>query len=176
MARAEVKLFLSHVCDDHVLVRDVRTLVHRNNDRGAHPIIRLVFGCPDLSGSPGGTSISETWKDRMEAASGVVFLWTKDAPHSVGTVREWEYNRDHAHKTFCMAAERDAILPKDADPDVRRISLPVLWRVPPGAPAIPSLLRPRPPKCRCLPLFGPARNTLSHEIWSFARILLVPLV
>jgi hypothetical protein len=108
----------------------------------------------------------------MEVSSGVLFLWTKDAPHSEGTAREWIHNRDTTHRPYLLAVERGATLPADADPDIKRIGLPVFWWRPPGT----FILDNTTPRCRQLPPLGPARTTLAHEVWNFARSLLVPLV
>lgn len=175
MPRATVSLFLSHVCDDHVLVREIRVAIGRDNDRGAHPIIRFNLGCPVLSGAPGGSSISGTWQERLASSAGILFLWTRDAPHSEGTAREWRYNHDHAHRPYCFAVERNAILPGDADTDVRRIRLPVYLAPPQGARRR-NLFLPRPPNCKHLPVIGAARSEFIKEVSSFARSLLVPLV
>jgi hypothetical protein len=113
---------------------------------------------------------------RMDSSNGVLFLWTKDAPHSTGTAREWEYNRDIAHRPYCLATEVGAVPPKDADQDLKRIDLPVWWGHRPGTSMVPSLFRPAPRKYRRLRLYGNKRITFAREVWTFAKSLLVPIV
>lgn len=173
MPRATVRLFLSHVCDDHRLVTDIRNPITRGNRAGRYPVVEFVFGCPRLSGAPGGSSVSRTWQERLASSGGVVFLWTRDAPTSEGTGREWRYNQDVAHRPYCIAVEADADLPRDADPDLRRFRLPTMWV---RTDLRPSFLPPRTPAVRSLPVIGRARDEFFREIRTFARSVLVPLV
>jgi hypothetical protein len=168
-----VRLFLSHVCEDHALVGDIRGAIRQANNVGSHPLIELVFGCPELSGAAGGRSVTKTWQEGLASSDGVLFIWTKDAPLSEGTAKEWKHNRDVTDRPYCFALENGAVLPKDADPDRIRFGLPVEWRSP---VIIQSIFRPAPPLVKHLPILGKARQRFIGDVWKFAKSLLVPLV
>lgn len=171
MARVEVPLFFSHVCDDHPLIRDTVQTLRLDEQRGGFPAIVPMFGCPDLSGQPAGTSVRDTWKRRIDDSRATVFFWTRNAPHSAGTAAEWTYESSK-HRRLCLAVEEGATLPASVDGDAKRIALPVevgfrgIWLGP----------RHQKPVNRYLMQFGDRPPKFRSELRAFANSLLTPLV
>jgi hypothetical protein len=166
-----VKIFASHVCVDHALLRDIGGRLVAAEHRGAFPRIELTYGCPELSGSAPGTSVSEGWKSGIDQAAGVLFQWSKDAPYSEGTAREWRYVKDSA-RAYCLAVEEGAELPQDESPDPKRIKLPCYLTTDGG---IVSLRTNRPPIRRFFP-YGEDGPRFDREVRAFAKSVLKPLV
>ncbi|MGA8275709.1 MAG: hypothetical protein WB789_04905 [Thermoplasmata archaeon] len=169
--RAVVEVFASHVCADHGLLAEIGDRLRLAEHRGAFPRIELVFGCPDLSGSPPGSSVATAWKSGIDHSGGVLFLWTKDALYSEGTAKEWKYVKE-AKRPYCMAVEEGAELPQDESRDPKRIKLPCYVDASGGILTV----RTKRPAVRRFTPYGPDPVKFDSEVRAFAKSILKPLV